>query len=76
MDKQCGMCRFWRRHDEDTPMGDEFGSCHRHPPTIIASLLRVEVDGDGSMFSGVKSLIDATTYPVTQYQDYCGEWQE
>jgi hypothetical protein len=63
----CENCRFW---DPDHRDGD-FGRCRRRSPVVVPGLTET-MAGDGYL----EVVFQATTFPVTGYEDWCGEYAE
>lgn len=70
MDEQCKTCRFWFNYDPGTVDNPpEFGYCRRYPPIIDPAMcLTDHSDTQGVAFA-------ATRFPVTYFEEWCGEWQ-
>ena len=45
------------------------GVCHRHPPKVVA------VSNDSS-YAPEQQLVASTEWPITNVNDYCGEFGE
>jgi hypothetical protein len=67
---ECGNCKFWK--DIDKHNAGNHGQCRRFPPVVV-SLPPSQIDGhgDGDTFNPW----DATVFPETWNDDWCGEYQ-
>ena len=65
--ESCASCRFWRR--DKTTVVYETGYCRLNPPTIVGAYIHEHKPGMD------KNLIDATNFPVTFDDDWCGKWE-
>lgn len=73
----CRECVYW--HSDGAGHG-ESGECRRSPPRIIEKALQVAKEGDGSG-RDPGSIIDiwtheASVWPVTFDDSWCGEWAQ
>ncbi len=61
----CESCRFWKEH-----FSDKKGNCCRYPPKLIDFFLKQSEDIlEDLLFVG-------TRFPVTQHDEFCGEFKE
>lgn len=64
----CENCAHW---DAANITDTETAECRRRPPVIVAHRIEVQEFERRSEF-----LYDASAFPVTSAQDWCGEFQE
>ncbi len=69
-DQTCAICHYWRSTEtvefaNDTPR--EIGQCRRHAPRIVDAFV-----GDAS---DEHLTWQATRFPVTSADDWCGEFE-
>lgn len=69
MDNVCEGCRYWDRRNADS----EVGRCMRHPPVIVPEFANPFGDEGMSLFD---LQWNATTWPITDGEDFCGEWMD
>lgn len=53
------------------PNPDRLGWCHRYPPRFLSDSQQIELGGNPD--SGDTG--ETNRHPVTQHEDYCGEWK-
>lgn len=61
----CETCRFWDGPETDSD-GEEVGSCHRRPPSIIEGQIPDRDRAWHNQFIAV--------FPETRSSEWCGEW--
>lgn len=66
MTQTCSTCRFWRLN----VTSDAVGSCRRSPPRLMSEPERGKVGEDH-----IEALWQATRYPVTSEDGWCGKWE-
>lgn len=59
MSRPCASCRFWNRSEDDAQNRRE-RACRCHPPSVLV---------DAASFEAY------TVWPMTQPDDWCGEYQ-
>ncbi len=68
----CKTCKWWEPLPDIHVADDEFrGECRRFPPLLCESL-----DIADAKFLGDKCVIPHGRFPVTNDDEWCGEWQE
>ena len=81
----CEKCIFWDGQVNEESCLPNYGYCHRHPPTPITQtrMRKLPENFDGISKELVEFLIDSKTRvvnlfsrPVTESDDFCGEWRE
>lgn len=74
----CSTCRFWRASKHD--LGDDTaGVCRRNAPQPIASVTRTIadlLDGDDDDESRYDGADTYASWPATNADDWCGEYQQ
>ena len=66
--ERCDGCKFWERVSDDA----ENGECHRYPPVLLPMTL--EQCGHGEAGDDRFVEWDATRYPQTPEEEWCGEF--
>ena len=61
---RCDACRFWR------DVNKSYGRCQLHAPKMRGEVLLTKVEEAFAAYN-----IDAATWPKTEADDFCGEWQ-
>ncbi len=59
-DQKCGTCQFW--HTTDAAVGNQ--TCRRFPPFVVSEMFKHQP----------LPAPEAGVWPVTSYDDWCGEW--
>ncbi len=66
----CETCRFWKNRVPD------WGYCKRFPPVLVSSMVDWEVDDEeGRLMTDMPAGMNATQFPVTSLDNWCGEHQ-
>ena len=61
----CVSCKFWKKSEYNCDLGE----CRRFPPKIFTEFFDYEED------LSLDSVLMGTRFPVTSYDDFCGEFQ-
>jgi hypothetical protein len=85
VEESCKTCRFWKDlREEGDPIDWEMGQCRFNPPTISEQFVGkgfVMQDFDDERFAGgdwpsMDTIIaDATVFPITDQDQWCGDYQ-
>lgn len=67
--ERCETCRFWYREYVCMDKPDRLAECLRYPPIVIGSMLH------GAPFVTLDEEHEAARFPVTDQDEWCGEWQ-
>ena len=76
MIETCASCRFWDRYVDST-LGQDLGDCRRRAPVISDYILsrRIPQNVRNEMDEVELHLYEASAFPVTQLDSWCGEYE-
>jgi hypothetical protein len=67
----CASCRFW---DRSKTSSEKVGDCRRRGPQINVELLRLHLPGRKVSWDSLDDHVyEASTFPVTHEESWCGE---
>lgn len=71
----CDNCHFWVKAGYCKPGEMQMGKCRRVPPVLSEVVLKSLVkEGSGNVYANAMT-IDPWLHPITEAEDWCGEWR-